>query len=67
MLDVFVMLEGYCNLIIERLHLIEEEKLVSSTIFFFLVRVSVYIPVFRLKFLIITLSFCFVAECALMS
>ncbi|CAK7326549.1 unnamed protein product [Dovyalis caffra] len=29
MLDVYVMTEGYCNLLIERLHLIEQEKLVS--------------------------------------
>ncbi|XWS23260.1 hypothetical protein CRYUN_Cryun29cG0106000 [Craigia yunnanensis] len=26
MLDVFVMLEGYCNLVIERVHLIEQER-----------------------------------------
>ena len=32
MLDVFVMLEGYCNLVIERVHLIEQERLVSSII-----------------------------------
>ncbi|XVF43027.1 hypothetical protein PTKIN_Ptkin02bG0007500 [Pterospermum kingtungense] len=26
MLDVFIMVEGYCNLVIERVHLIEQEK-----------------------------------------
>lgn len=29
MLDAFGMMEGYCNLLIERVHLIEQEKLVS--------------------------------------
>ena len=28
MLDVFVMIEGYCHLLIERLNLVEKEKLV---------------------------------------
>lgn len=29
MLDAFVMMESYCNLLIERVHLIEQDKLVS--------------------------------------
>jgi len=29
MLDVFVMIESYCNLLIERINLIEQERLVT--------------------------------------
>jgi vacuolar protein sorting-associated protein IST1 len=29
MLDVYVMMEGYCNLMVERLQLIEQERLLS--------------------------------------
>lgn len=32
MLDAFGMMEGYCNLLIERVHLIEQEKLASFSI-----------------------------------
>lgn len=30
MLDVFVMIEGYCNLVTERVHLIEQERFAGS-------------------------------------
>ena len=58
MLDVYGMLEGYYNLVIERVHLIEQERLVLRSFpFFFLDRVFIYwFPLSRLQFLVITLS-----------
>ncbi|XP_052482745.1 uncharacterized protein LOC105783048 isoform X1 [Gossypium raimondii] len=44
MLDVFVILEGYCNLVIERLHLIEQDRLCFSII-------SLFFPCRVFKFL----------------
>lgn len=32
MLDVLVMIERYCNLVIERVHLIEQERFASDLI-----------------------------------
>lgn len=50
MLDVFVILEGYCNLLIERLHLIEEDRFVISSIISFSFS-------FSFSVLLITLSY----------
>lgn len=48
MVDVFVILEGYCNLLVERLHLIEQDRFVISSIIAFS---------FSFSALLITLSY----------
>lgn len=50
MLDVFVMIESYCNLLIERVNLIEQERLVTfpflllKTLCFFSFSLAIFLP-----------------------
>jgi vacuolar protein sorting-associated protein IST1 len=57
MLDVYVMMEGYCNLMVERLQLIEQERLLSvSTSLSFHQQFSVFHSVDGIIFLLQSVS-----------
>jgi hypothetical protein len=46
MFDVYVMIEDYCNLLIERLHLVEQERYMSKKLHFFPIKLVFFFPLF---------------------
>lgn len=56
MLDAFIMMEGYCNLLTGRVHLIEQDKLVSS--FLFLLFLYTFTWKFQFSLYLYLMGFC---------
>jgi len=59
MFDVYVMIEDYCNLLIERLHLVEQERYMSKKLHFFPIKLVFFFLCFFMARIFI---FCLLME-----